>query len=511
MNENNGIKNNVEEYLAGRKLLPDTAKAFGVSGDSEGNIVFPYYKDHKAFEEGNVTFQKQRPARKLERAEAAELTKEEGTPILFGMHLCDPSKGVLRFFEDEFECMAAYQASGGNCVAVPHGDSDFSWNKPCEDFVSGFRRAAVITSNTNLGRKLALEISRKITIPADMPDMKLYKKHKTLSAALYKEGASIVSDIINSAKPEPIPGLIDISKIPLVSIRKTPCIMTGIPDLDHATGGFRFGCVYVWTGKTGEGKSTFLSQMMLEAIEQNYNVFAYSGELDKDDFKRNMYAQASGEQYLDIFTNKKTGRKEGDLIPEVVERIDKWITGRFWLYDRTIVGAHEPEKLLKIMEEAYRAYDCRVFLVDNMMTVRTQEKGRDSYEMEAEFMSKLCQLAMKFGILIHLVIHPRKTDGRPVVYNDDIGGSSKNANLASAVFSVRKVNNSESKKGENAAFTCLKGRHKEQQGSVPLEFHPLSNRFVPLKAPEKKYSWDAAGLSMEPADQLEIAADELPF
>ena len=112
MNENNSIKNAVEEYLAVRKILPETAQAFGVYGDSEDNIVFPYHDNMEAFEKGDAAFQKRRPARKLDHKEAAQQTTAEGKPILFGMHLCDPAKGALYFFENEFECMAGYQAHG---------------------------------------------------------------------------------------------------------------------------------------------------------------------------------------------------------------------------------------------------------------------------------------------------------------------------------------------------------------------------------------------------------------
>ena len=501
-----------EEYLALRKLLPETAQAFGVHGDEGGNIIFPYYENMEAYEKGDAVFRKLRPARKLDRSEIAELSKTEGKRSLFGMHLCDPEKGVLYIFADEFECMAGYQAHGGNCVAVPREDKDFDWNRNCSEFISKFRRAAVILPKNSSDQKLALEISRKLEIPVDIPDLKLYGKNKSISSVLYNEGIEKVSDIMNSAKPEPIPGLINITKISLVSIRDIPRVLTGIPSLDYVTGGFRFGGVDVWTGKTGEGKSTFLSQMLLEAIEQGYKVFAYSGELPKEDVKNCIYAQAAGEKYVQTFKHPKTGKIEGEAIPEAAERIDQWLDGRLWLYDKDFKGANEAENLLKVVESAYRANDCRVFLLDNLMTVNTYQKGRDSYEVEADFVNSLCQMASRLGILIHLIIHPRKTDGRPVMSNDDVGGSSRNTNLASAVFSVRRVaENDQKKEGQNAAFTCMKGRNGETKGSIPLEFHPYSRRFVSINAPEKQYSWDTTGLSMEPSEQMTLEADELPF
>lgn len=508
----NGNKYAADDYLATRKILPETAEAFGVHGDDDGNIVFPYYKDMEAFEKWDPVFQKSRPARKLDRNLIMEQTKTEGESSLFGMHLCDPKEGVLYIFADEFECMAGYQALGRNCVAVPFEDEDFDWNRNCNEFISKFRRAAFIPHKSNSGKKLALEIERKLEIPVDTPDLKLYGRNKSISSVLYNDGIESVSDIIHSAKPEPIPGLIDISKVPLVSIRDIPSVLTGIASLDFVTGGFRFGGVNVWTGKTGEGKSTFLSQMLLETIEQGYKVFVYSGELGRAEIKQCMYAQAAGEKYVQTFKNPRTGKTEAEAIPEVAERIDQWLKGKLWLYDKDMEGANEVGNLLKLMEAGYRAYNCRVFLVDNLMTVNTYNKDRDSYDVQSDFVNSLCQMASRFGILIHLVIHPRKTDGRPVANNDDVGGSSRNTNLASAVFSIRRVEEKDQKmEGQNAAFACMKGRNGEQKGSIPLEFHPYSKRFVSLKTPEKQYSWDTTGLSMEPTDQQTFESDELPF
>jgi len=41
----------------------------------------------------------------------------------------------------------------------------------------------------------------------------------------------------------------------------------------------RWAFLSVWTGGSGDGKSTFLGQELLTAINHGFNVCAYSGEL----------------------------------------------------------------------------------------------------------------------------------------------------------------------------------------------------------------------------------------
>lgn len=62
-----------------------------------------------------------------------------------------------------------------------------------------------------------------------------------------------------------------------VDIYSLPRIFSGIPELDRIIGGFYFGQVILLTGRRGEGKSTFMGQLMAEALDQGYSGLAYSG------------------------------------------------------------------------------------------------------------------------------------------------------------------------------------------------------------------------------------------
>lgn len=75
-----------------------------------------------------------------------------------------------------------------------------------------------------------------------------------------------------------VPGIIQMSDVKKLDISKIVKFDSNIKPLDAALGGFRMGELTVFSGKRGEGKSTIASQLMIEAMDQGFNVCAYSGE-----------------------------------------------------------------------------------------------------------------------------------------------------------------------------------------------------------------------------------------
>ena len=54
-------------------------------------------------------------------------------------------------------------------------------------------------------------------------------------------------------------------------------------------------------------------------------------------------------------------------------RIDEWWRGRYFLYDLEIASAHDEGSVLSMMDYANLRYGCKVFLVDNAMTMRFRQ------------------------------------------------------------------------------------------------------------------------------------------
>lgn len=486
----------VMEYIRSRGVTPETATAFGVGGNGQGEVVFPYYESEQTFQDNAPVFIKYRPAHKLHAGEAKARREKDTKPILFGMHLCRPENGTLYIFEGEFDCMVGWQSHGGNCVSVPSGCSDFTWLETCADFLTAFDRVAIIGDNDDPGREMVRKLADKLECAVSVPNFELYGGCKDANEVLHRYGTTRICEIMDKTRPAEVLGLLNIAEVSTVDLAHLPRTLSGFRALDSLTGGLYFGDLCVWTGRRGEGKSTVLTQLTLEAVEQGFNVCVYSGEIPADRFKYGLYLQAAGSARVCDYEDATAGRVTQYVPKADMQRIDNWLSGRFWLYDNRIAEADEAESVLKVFEKAYRRYDCRVFLVDNLMTVRACKRESDFYQAQADFTIRLRKFAERLGVLVHLVVHPRKTGGKAVTDNDEIGGLGTITNIACAVFVMRRMDEADAQENDcDAVLSCTKNRAYGQLGDVALRFIPRSRRYVQRGDIEKRFGWEqiAAG------------------
>ena len=97
------------------------------------------------------------------------------------------------------------------------------------------------------------------------------------SSELIKVSDDLKSTILDNGDIENL--FIDASTISLQN-QNTGAIQTGFMSLDSATGsGLNYGTLSILTGNPGSGKSTFLNQVLANALSLGFNSFLYSGEL----------------------------------------------------------------------------------------------------------------------------------------------------------------------------------------------------------------------------------------
>ena len=162
--------------------------------------------------------------------------------------------------------------------------------------------------------------------------------------------------------------------------------------------------------------------------------------------------------------------------------------------------------MLRVFEQAYKRYDCTVFLVDNLMTVRTCKRESDFYQAQADFTIKLRKFADRFGVCVHLVVHPRKTQGKAVSDNDEVGGLSTITNIACNVFSVQRLDEAKAREDDcDAQLSILKNRAFGELGQIRMRYIPQSRQVIQAETSERQFSWTKLPLS--PA----AALDEPPF
>jgi len=265
------------------------------------------------------------------------------------------------------------------------------------------------------------------------------------------------------------------------------------------------GKLAVVTGVNGSGKSTFLGQVMLEALEQNHNVFTYSGELKPDEFQYWVDLQAAGTDNLIEKTSKK-GKKYYEIKADARHEIHKWYNDKFFLYNNE--ESMKYEDILTTIE-AYRVHKgCRVIFLDNFLTLDISSLSDKDLEAQTKFIWSLAQYVKKNNVLVFLVIHPRKIfDG--ICQKQDVLGTGNFSNAIDYMFIVHRINDAfrshmekrklsktskEIAEKANNMIEIGKDRWTGKEGlNVPLKFCEDNKRLVDYQYPwtaNKEYSWN---------------------
>lgn len=478
------------KYLLQRRLSPSTIAKFGILRDGQGNIALPFYRSPETRKTALPTFIKYRPPKKIEKGERKMWREKDTEPILFGLDLCENGTDMLIITEGEFDCMAAWQSFATvkplNVVSVPSGAEDFTWLDTCADELERYGKLVILGDNDEPGRRMARELVKKL--PGKnvlLPDYDAYRGCKDMNELLVRYGEQAVISALHAAREIPVEGLLNISDVQMVDIARLPRTLSGIPALDKSVGGFIEGDLTVWTGKRGCGKSSFLNQISLDAVDQGKNVCIYSGEIPADRLKYQLMCCAAGRQHLTPKQDPET-HQTLVLIPDGdAKRINRWLDRKLWLYDNKIVLDDERDSIINIFTAAYRRYDCRVFVVDNLMTVALGAKPGEMYQVQGDFVIRLRKFAEKYGVHVHVVVHPRKTPS-DIKDGDEVGGVGTITNIACNVFSVMRSTDNDYK----ALIRCLKSRMYGETRDFELKYDPVSRRFLQEYTEAKIYGWE---------------------
>ena len=253
-----------------------------------------------------------------------------------------------------------------------------------------------------------------------------------------------------------VPGIIAMQDVKKLDIKHIPKFTSGIKALDSALGGFRMGELTVFTGKRGEGKSTIASQLLIESMEQGFNVCAYSGELRAEMYQFWAHNQMAGKNNL---TSHFDQSKQQDVYyadDRIAFRLKEWYKDRYYLFDNELKDmVAEQVNILTTFYNAYETFGCRVFLIDNLLTVRTVAKNiteKDFYRAQSEFVANVVRFVEKTNSHVFLVAHPRKSPQGTKdkgIDGDDVSGSGDIINLCHNMISIKRES------GENGVDASL--------------------------------------------------------
>jgi len=210
-------------------------------------------------------------------------------------------------------------------------------------------------------------------------------------------------------------------------------IKTNIRELDRRIAGLNKGEVSVLSGLNGSGKTSLLSQLGLEAVNQGYKVALFSGEMKESRIFNWTRLQAAGKLY--------TVPTEIDgyflIDKETIAPINNWLDDKLYLYNNN--KGNDIMRILEKTEEVIKDKKADLVVLDNLMAMDLSLISGDKYEKQSDFIKKLMQFAPQNDVHIILVAHPRKSMG--FLRKDDISGTADLTNAVDNVFIVHRVNN----------------------------------------------------------------------
>lgn len=309
-----------------------------------------------------------------------------------------------------------------------------------------------------------------------------------------------------ASKPDELtePVFLTTEQIRLMKRPKEEFIKSGITVIDKKMRGLKKGFVSCISGLRGCGKSSIISQIALNVIQDCFRVAMFSGELTAQNVQKWMTLQAAGKHnvfetsYENYFT----------YTSETLEAVSKWLNGKLFVYNNDYGN-----KYLDIEQRLEACIvDNKVDLVilDNLMSMNITLLDYDKYQQQSKFVERLETFAKQYNVHIIFVAHPRKSQG--FLRLDDVSGSNDIVNRVDNAFIMHRVNEDFKRlskemfrwKEDNQLYHCTNVIEicKDRDGGTQDEFIPLwfereTKRLKNTQAECIIYGWDS-GIPDEP-------------
>lgn len=486
-------KDHAVELLGRRGVSEKTVRRYEITvADGKGKdiLVFPFFDD-----KGELRFIKYRNMNFRPGIDKnKEWCEESCMPILFGMKQCNGKFDRLILTEGQIDSLSVAEAGIENAVSVPTGAKGFTWVPYCWDWLTKFQEL-VIFGDCEKGEITLLEEMRK-RFPGTVRCVRQedYRGCKDANEILQSYGKDAIASAIQNAEFAPIRAVKRLSDVKGVDLYGLPKIKTNLGKLDGLLGGLYFGQLILLSGRRGDGKSTLMSQFIVEAIEQGFPVFIYSGELLDFYFKRWIDLQIAGPQHL-VANQYANGTTTYSISNQTLNAINTWYHDKAFLYDNNCIDDDEMEDLLKVIEKAVMQYGIKLVCIDNLMTALDVGMEEDLYRAQSKFVGKLAKLAKLHNIVILLVVHPRKGFEAS---NDEISGSADITNKADVVMWYNRVKpeaGEEPREDERKLLVTknrLTGKLTSAKNEIYLYYDEASKRIVGEgQGFKREYGWAA--------------------
>lgn len=388
----------VLEYFSKRGISKATLDKRNVKQSKNGNIMFEY----KDSDEAVLIKYRSVP---ITGSKSEHHCDPGGKPVLWGLDECVPDKPLI-IVEGEIDALTLDECGIENVVSVPMGagNADEAITNQYDKLLL-FQSIIIWGDADKAGQEMVKKLAKRLGYNKCTYIMSPCKDANEL---LQKHGKDAVLKAVNNPKEIEIENVLDLALIPPFDMSKIQTIKTGFKDIDSITGGSVLsGCSLV-SGKTGCGKSTFVNNMVLAAIEQGFKTCIYSGELQTSLLQSWLELTLAGPKNV-LASHSSPYMPVCYYAPkEIQEKMRKWYRGKIYIYDNFL--STKPDAILSKFEESYQRYNCQFFVIDNIMCIDFGSSDLDTIlNAQSRFASNCVEFCQKYNVHIVLVQHPVKT------------------------------------------------------------------------------------------------------
>ncbi len=391
---------------------------------------------------------------------------------LFGFDALPSGAKEVVLTEGEFDAMAVYQATGRPALSLPNGASSLPVS--VVQSLERFKTIYLWMDDDIPGQDGARQFAKKLGRNR-CHAVQTNGRAKDANDALLK-GLDLEAMIANAA-PVPHEGVATFKdlKSEVYNEIMHPKQLRGmqsrlLPQLTDILSGHRRGELSIYTGHTGTGKTTLLSQISLDYCMQGVPTLWGSFEIRNVRLARLL---------LEQLYSSETGRPASTLRENFAEWSERF--EELPMYFMRYYGSSPIEKVIDAMEYGNYVHDISHVLLDNLQFM-TSGQGRNSFdrfEILDGAIQKLRHFSSEHNVHVSLVVHPRKENDDQAIQTASVFGSAKATQEADNVVILQR------KRGGGRVLEVHKNRFDGELGSFQLAFDKESKLFSEKKMRQK--------------------------
>ena len=488
----------VYEYLESRGISKATADYLDIRADQNGNIAFHTYDQYDT-----LTVVNYRKSFKTKENKCWFQKDADVADVLWNMNRVNTTKPLV-ITEGQIDCASVIEAGYLNCVSILKGSQGMGWIENCWDWLQQFDSIIVFSDGDKAGLKMRDEVINRlgamkckyVEVPKELEfkDTGMVYPVKDANEILQARGKEFLLELINTAKDIPITSVAKLSEIKELNPTEMDGFEAGIEELDKELMKIFTGGVTLLTGLPSAGKTTFLNQIVLRAMDNGYKTFLFSRELLNGMSKGWFTQVAAGRRNMHPI--KLPNGNDFYIVDDGAKQdITRYYDDMFYIYKDE--EENSEDKLFESMELCATKKGLRLFVIDNLMTVQLRANASDTNKAQTDFMNRLIKFSMKYDVVVVCIAHPRKIQGGADIGLFDVAGSQNIVNLATRTIGLKRVkedvkNNPSNKYyGYDVIISIIKDRIFGSTKEIPVYYDKIDRRFYSnYDEFDHIYGWD---------------------